>query len=277
MTQLPEDFDGWEHLQSTTMQVHNKLVREEFSDVGDDNWSADITTPRGSLRVACTMLDSDSDSMINQRFFLFYVMLRKASDLQPAIYGIPTTTFQEQMRFFPQIRLFFSEDLNEVEHGYTPLEAIITYRLVHETSASMTPTKAKAIAQRINTLFCSAGGFRWKKGRERWAYKDTEHGFDLRALAYNETEAKKLFGQIIEIGEASPNWSRYLDGTEKKRDFQTVPGQHLIYGKERKAFRDRPVGYVRFRYAELKLHGLTNDIQLIDRTGTRRNPLIHAH
>lgn len=273
---LPDDFNPWEHLQTTVMQVQNRIVRDEFSDVGDDAWEADISTPRGSLRIACTLLDDDSAIMTLIRLWLFYGALKKASDFQAPLYGIPVTTFQEQFKFLPQVRMYFSEDLHDVEHGFRPLEAEVTFRLVNETSASMTEAKARAIATKIRTLFCASGGFRWKKGREKWIYKDQSRGYDIRLLAWNVEEAKKLIEQILDIESHAPNWDKYLDGTEKKKVYQTVPGMQLVYGKERRQYRDRPIGYVRFQYAELKLHGLPNDVQLVDRSGTRRNPLLHA-
>lgn len=273
---LPEDFNAWEHLQSTVIQVQNRIVREEFSDLGDD-WDNDILTSRGSLRVACTMVDDDSAIQTLIRLWLFYGCLKKAADFQAPIYGIPVLTFQEQMKFLPQVRLYFSEDLNEVEHGFNPLEAEVTFRLVNETSASMTEAKAKVIANKIKTAFCSSGGFRWKKGREKWIYKDQSRGYDIRLLAWSESEAKRLIEQVLDIESHSPNWEKYLDGTKKEKTFVTVPPLHTVYGKQRREYRERPVGYVRFRYAELKLHGLPNDIQLVDRTGNRKNPLVKAN
>jgi hypothetical protein len=270
---MPLPPNTWEHLQTTLMQVQNRIVREEFNDVEDDD---NIATPRQSLKVASMLKDDDSAIETIIKLIFFYVVLRKASDLQPAIYGIPVTTFQDSVKFLPQVRLFFLEDSHDVEHGYSPVEAEITIRLIGETSESMTEAKAKTIANKIRTLFCAGNGFTWKKGREMWTYKDPSKGYNLQLLAWSETEAKKVIEQVLDIQSHSPNWDKYLSGTTKKKTFPTVPVMSRIYGKLRREARERPIATVRFRYAELKLHGLPNDVQLVDRTGFRRNPLVKA-
>jgi hypothetical protein len=54
---LPDSFSSAAHLISTVANAHNKLVQAFFKDVGDTSWTADISTPRASLRVACTILN----------------------------------------------------------------------------------------------------------------------------------------------------------------------------------------------------------------------------
>lgn len=271
---LPTGFSSWEHLQTTIQQVQNRIVREEFNDVGDDSWDDDITTPRGTLRVACTLKDDDSALETLNKLLLFYIVLRKASDLHPAIYGIPVTAFQESNVFFPQIRLFFLEDSSQVENTYSPVEAEVTFRLINETRETITEANAKVIANKIKNLFGTANGFTWKKGREYWTYKDLSKGYDFRVYAWNETEAKKIIEQVMDIQSHTPDWEKYLEGTTKKKTFRTVPLSSRIYGKVRREARERPIATVRFKYAELKIHGLTNDVQLFDRTGFRHNPLV---
>ncbi|PSB20552.1 hypothetical protein C7B65_06505 [Phormidesmis priestleyi ULC007] len=274
---LPVDFSSWEHLQSTMMQVQNRIVREEFNDLGDESWDDDITQPRGSLRVASTLRDNDSAIETLNKLLFFYVVLRKAADLQAPIYGIPVTTFQDSVKFLPQVRLFFLEDSSQVEEGYSPVEAEITFRVMNETSESMTEAKAKVTANKIKTLFCAGNGFAWKKGRELWMYKEPAKGYNLQLYAWNETEAKKVIEQILDVQSDTPNWEKHLEGTTKKKTFRTIPASSRIYGKVRREARERPIATVRFRYAELKIHGLPNDVQLVDRTGFRHNPLVKAN
>ncbi|MBC7971543.1 MAG: hypothetical protein H7Z11_15715 [Verrucomicrobia bacterium] len=296
---MPSTNDGytpWEELQSVLMLIQNRVVREEFSDTSSNpNWPhADanglafdaltvsnliaIGGGRGRLRTATQLTDNDSAIETLLRLFLFYFVLRKASDLQPPIYGIPVTAFHESLKFYPQVRLYFSEDAKDVESGFHPVESELTFRLVTETSESVSKAEALSLARKIQSLFCTSGGFRWKKGRELWMYEDPRKGYNLQIYAWNETEAKKIIEQILDIKSHTPEWSKYLKGTEAKgKTFATVPGMHTIYGKSIRKPRERPIAYVRFRYAELKLHGLPNDIQLVDRTGGRRNPLVKAN
>lgn len=80
---VPSNISSWEHLQDLFRLYHNKLVREEFSDLGallDDD---DINIPRSSLKYGCTLKDDDTSTMTLLRLWLFYVVLRKASDFHP--------------------------------------------------------------------------------------------------------------------------------------------------------------------------------------------------
>ncbi|MCY7272387.1 MAG: hypothetical protein LH702_01240, partial [Phormidesmis sp. CAN_BIN44] len=107
-------------------------------------------------------------------------------------------------------------------------------------------------------------------------YKDPSKGYNFQLYIWNETEAKRVIEQVLDIRGHSPNWEKYLDGTTKKKTFPIVPGNQFLFGKSRRKPRERPIATVRFKYAELKIHGLPNDIQLVDRTGFRRNPLVKA-
>lgn len=268
---LPEGFNEFEHLQDLIRREHNKFVREYFKNELDD----DISTPRASLKHACLIKDEDTAAMTEMRQWLFEITCRHAQSLQPAIYGIPVSTYHDSIAFYPQVMLYFLEDLQNVEEGHQPVDAEISFRLMHETSATYTPVKAKALATRIKSALSSGNGFVWKKGREKWIYQDNSKGYDFRLLAWNEAEAKKVIEQVLDIQSHSPDWN-LLSVATKKKQYTTVPGTHEVYGKSRRKPRDRPIAFVRFRYAELKLHGLFNDITLIDRTGFRSNPIIPA-
>ena len=47
-------------------------MREYFSDLGGESWEPEITSNRGALRVACTMNDADTATMMLMRLYLFY-------------------------------------------------------------------------------------------------------------------------------------------------------------------------------------------------------------
>ncbi|MDZ8054872.1 MAG: hypothetical protein RMX68_009055 [Aulosira sp. ZfuVER01] len=69
---LPEGFSPFEHLQDMIRLNHNKLVREYFSDVGGEDWEADLSSSRPQLRVAATMVDDDTAEMTLMRLYFFY-------------------------------------------------------------------------------------------------------------------------------------------------------------------------------------------------------------
>jgi hypothetical protein len=157
---LSDDFSPTEHLQDVLFLIQNKIVREEFADIGDDGWAAEISTPRGSLRVACTHLEADSIDMTLIRLWLFYGVLRKCQDFHPAIFGTPSTSFQETVRYHPQVHLHFEEKYQDAAEGYKPLRSQISFRLMSETTSTVTKSEAVAIANRIKSLFHPSTPFR---------------------------------------------------------------------------------------------------------------------
>jgi hypothetical protein len=263
---LPDNFSPAEHLQDVVMLIQNKIVRAEFNDVGDDAWVHDITSSRGSLRVACTHEDADSIDMTLTRLWLFYGILRKCQDFHPAIFGIPSTSFQETTKYHPQIRLHFIEKTTEVEKGYQPLESQVSIRLMNETTETLTKAEATIIANKVKTLFHTGVPFFWKRGKQLISYTDQSKGYYFQLLVYDITNAKKVIEQVLDIRGHTPDWKllNTKQNAEPSTTYPTVPVTKTIMGKPYKQPRRRPVGTVHFKYAVLHLHGKPNPVVLVD-------------
>jgi hypothetical protein len=273
---LPDNFSPAEHLQDVVMLTQNKIVRAEFNDVGDDDWVHDITTPRASLRVACTHVDTDSVDMTLIRLWLYYGVLRKAQDFHPAIYGIPATSFQETNKIHPQVHLYFEEKSTEVAHGYSALRSQVSFRLMNETTDTLTKAEATALGTKIKSLFNSGTAFFWKRGKELASYVDQEKGYYFQILVFSETEAKKVIEQVLDIRGHSPNWKllSIKKNAEPATAYPTVPVTKTIMGKRIKQPRRRPIGTVRFVSAVLMLQGKPDPIVLYDPSGTYLGALV---
>lgn len=274
---LPDGFSAAEHLQDVIMKTQNKIVRTEFSDVGADDWEKDITTPRASLRVACTHEEADSIDMTILRLWLFFGILRKAQDFHPAIFGIPSTSFQETTRYHPQIHLHFEEKYTEADVGYKPLRSQISFRLIGETTETLSSAEVLIIANKIKTLFAGATPFFWKRGKELYSYIDQSKGYYLQILCFNETEAKKVVEQVLDIRGHTPTWKLLNTKTnsEPTTSYPTIPVTKTILGKPYKQPRRRPVGNVYFRYATLHIHGKPNPVVLVDPDKRYKNAIVN--
>ncbi len=274
---LPEGFSAAEHLQDVILLTQNKIVRTEFKDVGDDDWEKDITTARASLRVACTHEEADSIDMTILRLWLFFGILRKAQDFHPAIFGIPSTSFQETTRYHPQIHLHFEEKYTEADAGYKPLRSQISFRLIGETTETLSSAEVLIIANKIKTLFAGATPFFWKRGKELYSYIDQSKGYYLQILCFNETEAKKVVEQVLDIRGHTPTWKLLNTKTnsEPTTSYPTIPVTKTILGKSYKQPRRRPVGNVYFRYATLHIHGKPNPVVLVDPDKRYKNAIVN--
>ncbi len=263
----------WEHLQSVIMQVHNRIVREEFSEVsGDDD---NISTPRSSLRSACLVRDADSATTVLNRFFLFYVMLRKASDFHPPLYTTPSDGFQQLVQFHPQVTMYFREDLDTIEEGYSPLEAEVSFRIVNERYDTITKAELTNLANKIRAEFATGQGYRWRKGRTIVTYRDKRLSYELRLYAASVSEARQVIQKVLSLQGHTLDPSK-LKTNDLVEAPPVNPGTHTVLGKTRRKPRTRPVGYVRFLWAEAHVWGVQNAIVLIDRSGRRYKPLVSA-
>ena len=265
---LPQGFSEWEHLQSVIMQVHNRIVRDEFNDADDD----DISTPRASLKTACLLKDSDSILQTLIRYWLFYVDIRKASDLQLPIYAIPTDRYQQQVKFAPQITLYFKEDLEDVETGYSPIDAEISFRLQNERFDTVSQSELNTLATKIRSEFATGTGYYWRKGRVKINYRDPGKGYLLSLNAVSESEGRTVIGKVLDIQGDTIDPS-LLTFRSLAVAPPTVPPTESILGKSRRLPRRMPVGNVRFIWAECHLWGIPEPVTLVDRSGRRRKAL----
>lgn len=277
---LPDNFSDFEHLQDVWRRIHNRRVNEHFRDLADPDtdWEAEIETPRGNLRVACTMKDADTADMCTIRTLLFWLVLGEAAALQAPIYGMPTFDYQEVRKFRPQIQLYFQEDYNDVAEGYAPVTGEISFRLMNQTSETLSQSEVTQYATRVRNAFASGSGFVWKKGKVMCAYTDRARGYQLQLICRNKAEGKSLIEQVLDIQNHTPDW-KYLNTSENEevmQQYPIVPPNQVILGRSRRLPRARPIADVRFQFAALHIWGLPKPIVLVDRSGTRRGAVIDA-
>lgn len=259
----------WERLQSVLMQVQNRRVREFFRDIEAEELP---TQGRAALRDACLLEDSDSAVMTQLRLDLFYLVLEGGQALHPPIYSIPVDNYQQRVTFRPQVTLFFKEDLADVEDGFAPLTAELSFRL-KSTDDNITPAEAQLLANKIRNEFATGSGYRWRKGRTLLAYRDIEKGYIFKVYAASESEGKEVMRKAMSIQNDTLD-EDLLKVNQLANTPPTLPPMRLVYGKSRRLPRKRPVGWVRFVWAEMHVWGVQEAIVLVDRSGRRRSALI---
>ncbi|PSF37761.1 hypothetical protein C7H19_09465 [Aphanothece hegewaldii CCALA 016] len=274
---LPADFNEWEHLQSIIVNTFSKIVREEFKDLGE-NWQPDINTPRSSLRTACTPKDNDTASILVLRIIFFYFIMQRVGEIIEPWYGIPVDNYQQNVKFKPQIFLYFKEDANDVDLDYQPLRMQVSFRLIGESSTTITKTELTTLATKIKTQFCTGNGKTFKKGKELYTYKDLEKGYNIQLYAFAKTDAKALIDDILGLQSHTYDdkcFTEHLSANATSK-YPTIPPTQTILGESKKEPRQRPVGTVRFQYATATIWGRTKPIVLVDRSFRFLDPLVDA-
>lgn len=191
------------------------------------------------------------------------------------IYGIPVTTFQDQFRFPPQVKLFFRTSTTNSLGEKKEVRSEISFRIMNETEKTMNPSKAIVLAQKIRREFAIGAPFNYQKGKVIVTYLDKSKGYDFRLRVRDETEGRRVINKVLDVQEHSPEWSR-LVVHESKASFPDVPDRELIYGQNRRPPVRRPSALVPFRYAELHVWGYEEAVTLVDLTGTRSDVIVAA-
>lgn len=263
--------NSWQHLLSVYMSIHNKMVKREFTDLPSDTEEQleDFSVARSSIRTGCLIKIGDSAVIVILRLFLFYVIVRKARDFHPPIYGMPSQeiyeTFDSKGLNYPQIILHFAETrYDAATNQRMPATAQISVRW-RETNIST--AELRALATKIKSIFATPP-YKWQKGREIYTYYDRSKGYYFQVYAYSETEAKNVIGKVWEIQDTGvPDWENRLrkHTDDKNWNFQQT---FTILGEIRKKPKRRPIATVEFTHAEVNIPGLLDSVILIDLTGT---------
>jgi hypothetical protein len=255
---LPDNFSEWEHLQDTIKRWHNKGVAQWFSKQPIN----DVSKPKPALRHACTIKDQDTATMTLIRLWLFEITAGHAQSLQTSIYGNPVNEIQREVTFKPQVKLFFKEKASRdmVDRNY-PATGEITFRLMEESSSTISRTKAEALAKEIKREL-TLPTFVWEKGWYKYTYKDIERGYDFRLLVKSKAEGIRVTKKVLSIqGHAfNDDNQQFID---HDRTYSLSPGTHRVYGSTIKKPVKRPRVDVRFRFAQLLVHGRINAINLV--------------
>lgn len=186
-------------------------------------------------------------------------------------------------RYHPQIRLHFTEDTNYRQTvnnpAYQGLKREIgrlTFRLMNETSETISKGELSRISRAIKDLFGINGGYVWNKGKELYCYADWAKGYQLQMLVPSATQARDLVTKILSIQGHTPQWI-FLTKSENQAELERypeTPQTKIILGETVTLARVRPRVEVRFRYADARVHKLMKPIILFDRTSKKVGALV---
>ncbi len=272
MTQLPDNFDSWEHLQQTYMLEYNKRVDKFFSDV---EGNGDLSSVRASLKLACRLKDEDNISTWNLRTSLFFDVIGYGRKNLSIFYGSSFDT-SLPVAGHPQLFLYFSQDSQAVPPGGKRLDHEKSCRLTRyacKTGQSL-PAITKAnlldIANEIKAQFTSGGkGIVYTSGKIAVSYTDPSNGFPRgsRWLVNSKSEAIELYEKLCNVIDRPFDINKINVITpEKDSTTQVINQTDTILNKQYKQSAYRPIANLRFRYAYVSFGGSASPIFLIDTT-----------
>ena len=265
---LPANFGEWEHLKDQVRLQHNKNVQNFFKNTKNDT----VGTPKESLKHACLMKDSDTADMVLLRKLLFEFDAGHAQSLQAPIYGIPVDVHQSNTAFKPQVHIHFQEKYPYIADRLRPCRGQISFVLMDETSENYSRAKAEKLAAAIKREIATPVLI-WEKGKFYYYYRDKDRGYDLRLLVKSKTEGERITKAVLGI-QSHPFNDDFSDYVSNERTYSNTPGTHRIYGQTQPKPIKRPTVDVRFRYAQLLLHGRRKAINLVSTPGVALKEVI---
>ncbi|QLE54838.1 hypothetical protein [Nostoc sp. TCL26-01] len=269
---MPLPDNTFEHLQDVIRKQHNAKVRDFFSDLGGEDWEPEIATNRGSLRTACTILDNDTAPVMEMRFRLFYDILGVGKEDLVVFHGVRNDE-SIPVEGRPLICFYFSQDAAATPDNLDPVDAEYSFRIMDETQATFTEAKARTLGLKIKQEFIVSGkGIVFTKGKNIYKYVDEVKGYRNRIYSNSEPDAIDVIRRLLACQNFTFDDDK-LTVSQPKKNSTSTTATHLVYGKQRKKKRFRPIANIRFRYAYMSLPGMNKDVFLVDTTG-RYNPLV---
>lgn len=175
----------------------------------------------------------------------------------------------------PKVTLYFLEDTNfnklappnNIYEGRRRLDGVIRFRLMDETTQTISKANATMIATQIKNVFGSNSGFVWKKGKTMYTYTDWEKGYQFQLLCKTPTEAKRIIRSTLSLQNHAPIWKYFntVENDEELIKYPEEPGTQVIMGEVVPIPKERPLVDVRFQYGYIKLDGVKEPINLYDR------------
>ncbi|NES67122.1 MAG: hypothetical protein F6K24_18655 [Okeania sp. SIO2D1] len=203
-------------------------------------------------------------------------MKQQSVDVQ--VYGIPTTAYQQEVKFVPQVILFFVEDVEDVEPGWEPVYGRFSFRVNGETYNTINQARALQLATKINQQFGEGVGYVWRKGKTTISYTDKENGYRMWLNCRSQADGESLIKRALAIQGVSFAKSKMgvRENADASNAYPTIPPTETIYGKQKRLPRRKPIANVRFVRSELHIWGRPEPVVLIDKVNYRANALISA-
>lgn len=270
---LPDNFDPFEHLQQTYKTEFNRRVDRYFKDVvGEGN----LDSPRASLKLACRIIDSDNDAMMNMRRSLFFDVIGYSRKNLAVVYGSKFDT-APPVAGHPQLFLHFSQDGSAQPTDEPLVEHEKSCRLMKFSCSTdgVKPAITKAnmidIANEIKSLFLdNKKGITYTTGNKSASYIDPENGFPKGnyLLVNSKADAINIYSKMCNAIDVPYLGDSHitLNDPDKPSTTTATSGNTTILGKTIKKRRYRPVATLRFRYAYISLGNLIEPVFLIDTT-----------
>lgn len=236
----------------------NREVFDWFKD-------ADNNDIRKSLRDDLLIGAKDSIPIAQIKIRAFREIIQK-THLKPDIIGMPKTDADADVTYRPEVTLFFKQNKESVPRGKTAKPARISYRLMNQTSSSLSIAELKNLGRDIYNDFAKPTPYRFNKGKIIAWYIKAEEGLHLQVYCHDENIGETVIKKVISHRSFTFDNDIYKF-TKPSRNSDSTPGNITILGESRQKVVWRPTVFVEFDHASINLHGDSQIRVLCDLSG----------
>ncbi|MBH8575782.1 hypothetical protein I8752_22815 [Nostocaceae cyanobacterium CENA369] len=231
---------------------YNAEVNTYFGDTSAD-------AGRDAAKNLCLITPTDSMQIAAQRQSFFYHQVLKIQD-KPIIIGQPKTIFDSEVMYHPEVSIELRQDFASVPRGRQAKDARFGWRLMNETSESLTLEKINNIASLVYQHFFSNNNvFNFNKGKVIGWYTSPVDGLHLQLYCLDVEEAERVAKYVVQSINKTWNDNIFKTTTPKRNNLITPP-QITILGKQQDAPVWRPNINVRAYKAYMTVWGTENKV-----------------
>ncbi|MEH1791611.1 hypothetical protein [Nostoc sp.] len=178
---------------------YNSEVNAHFGNTSGD-------TDRTAAKNICLVQSNDSALIAQQRIRFFREEVQK-THLKPTIIGKPKVDVDADVTYHPQIFIRLWQDSTAVPRGKFPKSAEFSYRVMGETSETVTNEKLNSYARLVYSAFFQ-NQFAINKGKYIGWYISPVDGLHLQLYCIDEAECTRVAQAIV--SKLNKTWSESL-------------------------------------------------------------------
>lgn len=228
----------------------NREVYDWFRD-------ADNNDTRRALRDDLLIGAKDSIQIAQIKIKTFREIIQK-THLKPDIIGMPKIDLDADVTYRPEVTLHFKQSKESVPKGKHAKSARISYRLMNQTSSTLSRTELITLGRDIYNDFAKPTAYRFNKGKIIGWYIKPEEGLNLQIYCHTEEIGETVVKKILSHRNLTFD-NDIFKYSKPNRNTDPTPGSITILGNSVSKPVWRPTVFVEFDHASINLH---NDSQI---------------
>ncbi|MEH2400512.1 hypothetical protein [Nostoc sp.] len=246
---------------------YNSEVVAHFGDVNGDS-------ERNAVKNLCLVQSNDSILIAQQRIRFFREEVQK-THLKPTIIGQPKADFDADVKYHPQIFVRLWQDSTAVPVGKFPKSAQFSFRLLDETSETITKDKLNTYARKMYAAFFETQ-FTFNKGKYIGWYTVPEEGLHLQLYCIDETECERVAKAIVSKLEKVWNEAAFKISKPHRSNLISSEDTITILGRSKQRPQWRPNCTVRATECWACIWAEDEEIPLVSKVNGTYRPIIRS-